>query len=453
MFAPGDDATIRGRSVEECPSEDVVLAFIEGRLPAPKAASLHDHIDRCAPCEALFVELARATEAPPEPTPSAVEGDERATQRRAGPAPELPRELVFAPGVIVGGRYRLERLLGEGGMGIVWAATHTVTRRPFALKLLKAVAGDVSNHTRRLFREARAASAVDHPNIVRVLDVFEQDGTPVLVMDLLEGEPLGRRLQRRGPLRLDEVAAIMTPVLSAVAAAHAAGVVHRDLKPDNIFLVGAEGDAVDVRVLDFGVAKMTVFEDQAAESRTLTRTGEVVGTPHYMAPEQFFGEHDIDSRADVWALGVVLYECLAGRRPFSGDSLGQVLKSVTSGEHTPLRQAAPHVPPEFARLVERMLQRERGARPAELRTVAKALQRAAGSPARPAGATQAAPSGARRRTILLRWGATASLSAAAAAGVWAAPKRWPTEASRAAPAAAPSTPAIAAAAAPAVSAS
>lgn len=386
-------------TVGECPSDNTILAFVEAALPADEIARVHDHVDQCDDCRFLLAELGKLDD-----------GTLAASSTGALP-PILP-----GPGVIVGGRYRLERLIGAGGMGAVWAAVHLVTRRPAALKFVKPTEVPAPRALRRFLREARAASAVEHPNIVRILDVFQEGGSPVIVMPLLEGEPLSGLLARRGALPLSEVAALMIPVLSAVAAAHAAGIVHRDLKPDNIFLVRGESEAVDVRVLDFGVAKINAFEGQIVASSTLTRTGEVVGTPHYMSPEQFYGEIDLDARADVWALGVVLYECLSGQRPFSGENLGQILKQVTSGKHVRLDEVAPHLPANVARLVERMLERDRASRPWAHEVASlleRAIPRAVRNPGKPA-----VESMSRRRA---RWAArvAGALATASAIGVWA----------------------------------
>jgi serine/threonine-protein kinase len=276
-------------------------------------------------------------------------------------------------GALVGGRYRLERLLGKGGMGDVWAATHRLTRRPAALKFLRDARGRHS--LRRFLREARAPGLVRHPNVLQVQDTVElADGTPVLVMELLEGESLGARLAHKGRIPLFELAPLLVPVVSAVGTAHAAGVIHRDLKPDNIFLCALPDGGTDVKVLDFGLAKLTAMSSDIAQSGDLTMSGEVLGTPSYMAPEQAFGE-PVDHRADVWALGVILYECLSGRRPFPGANFGQVMKRIAAATFEPLGALVPDVPEHVARLVERMLSRDREARPGDLREVAELLQR------------------------------------------------------------------------------
>jgi serine/threonine protein kinase len=280
----------------------------------------------------------------------------------------------LAAGTVIAGRYSLERLLGEGGMGAVWAAKHLVTGKPVALKFLKATASENPDLVRRFIREARAASAVQHPNVVAIHDVITlDDGSPVMVMDLLNGESLGDKLVRERALALGELVTIMVPVLSAIAAAHALGIVHRDLKPDNIFLARYADGRVESKVLDFGIAKLSSPERNNAESAALTRTGSMMGTPYYMAPEQAFGEKDLDRKADVWALGVILYECLTGGRPFDGDNFGQLLKSIINGTFVPLEQRVTGLPPDVVGLVGRMLTVDRSSRLSGVEEAARVL--------------------------------------------------------------------------------
>jgi serine/threonine-protein kinase len=280
----------------------------------------------------------------------------------------------LSAGTVVAGRFVLDRLIGTGGMGMVWAATHSVTHKQVALKmLLPERAGDPALRARFL-REARAACAVRHPNIVEIHDVVENDGAPVMVMDLLQGESLGNRLQRLRMLLLDQAARILVPTVNAVGTAHAAGIVHRDLKPDNIFIADQGGFEV-VRVLDFGIAKIRTLDGEGALSGALTGTGAMLGTPFYMAPEQLFGERDIDQRADLWAMGVILYECLAGKRPTRAENLGQILRIITSDAIVPLEKIAPELPADVTQLVGRMLQRERSRRPDSMAEVQDVLHR------------------------------------------------------------------------------
>jgi serine/threonine protein kinase len=261
-------------------------------------------------------------------------------------------------------------------MGVVWAAEDIATHKHIALKFMKDVAGD-PDARRRFLREGRAASAVRHPNVVSILDVLEPESEPpAIVMELLEGETLRDLLERERRIALTALVNILVPVISAVGTAHALGVVHRDLKPENIFLArGPTGERV-VKVLDFGIAKLTALDGEAARSSGITTTA-VLGTPAYMAPEQVFGEKDVDHLADIWALGILLYQCLSGVLPTQGENVGQVLKHVLAKPFEPLEQLVPDLPPDISRLVARMLARERAERPADLREVLEILQKLA----------------------------------------------------------------------------
>ncbi|MDB4933429.1 MAG: Serine/threonine protein kinase [Labilithrix sp.] len=260
-------------------------------------------------------------------------------------------------------------------MGVVWAVTNTVTGRRVAMKLLHEDAAKDPGTRRRFLREGRAASAVQHPNVVEILDFIElEDQTPAMVMELLDGESLGQRLRREHKLSIGEVARVIVPAIGAVGTAHAHGVVHRDLKPDNIFLAhGHEGGTVVVKVLDFGIAKMSAEPDGAA-SNALTGTGAMLGTPYYMAPEQLFTDETLDYRCDIWALGIILYECLAGMRPTRANSFADIVKVIATQSMVPFANAAPDVPAEIATLVTRMLSFDKSKRPQTLREVSDVLE-------------------------------------------------------------------------------
>ncbi|MBL8609403.1 MAG: serine/threonine protein kinase, partial [Myxococcales bacterium] len=289
---------------------------------------------------------------------------------------------LFANEILLG-RYRLESLLGEGGMGMVWRARDHQEDRDVAIKFVKDAAGP--DEHRRFLREARAAMAVDHPAIVRVFSVeTAPDGTPMMIMELLRGETLAEMIERVGRLTLAQCADIFLPIVSAVGTAHAKGVIHRDLKPENVFLVEVpKGKPPEVRVLDFGIAKLTALEGDAKATAGLTSTGTLLGTPYYMSPEQVFADKDLDHRADIWSLGVVLYECLSGRKPVQGDSLGQLLRVITTASMPPLRALSPELPEDVLALNERMLRVDRNDRPSDLRevyTVFRAYTSAQASP-------------------------------------------------------------------------
>ena len=258
-------------------------------------------------------------------------------------------------------------------MGIVWEASNLRTHRTVALKILKA---ETADQRRRLLREGRIAGKLQHPNIVEVYDVVElADGAPAIVMERLRGESLRALLARETRLSLSRVVEIFTPIARALECAHAQGVVHRDLKPDNVFLARDSDEREQVKVLDFGIARLTAAEGDTAATSSFTETGDVLGTPSYMAPEQVFGENDVDTRADVWSFGVLLYECLAGQKPFIGDNFGQIFKNVAMGLITPIGELAPDVPPELAALIMRMLTRDRTLRPDDWAVITAVIER------------------------------------------------------------------------------
>jgi serine/threonine protein kinase len=295
--------------------------------------------------------------------------------KQAGDGGAAPSDGL-ASGTIVGRRYELLHALGRGGMGVVWAARHTETGEKLAVKFLRTGRGGAGDPdaVKRFLREARAAASVRHPHVVAIREVLElENGRPMIVMELLGGETLRERLSRSKRMSLAETAQILLPVASAVGTAHEQGIVHRDLKPDNIFLSRDAAGACTVKVLDFGIAKVTRVDEQASHSLGLTGTGEVLGTPNYMSPEQVFGERDIDQRADVWALGVILYECLSGLVPTKAANVGQVFKLIVAGGIRSLKSVSAETPAEIADLVDRMLARRREQRPFDLNEIARAL--------------------------------------------------------------------------------
>jgi serine/threonine-protein kinase len=345
--------------------ENVVMDLFGGTLSASRAAEVQAHIDECDACRELVAEVARHPMSPgrmlvvEDVSPAEMEGLGALGDlpiARAAPPPEgsKPPPASLRPGMIVDGRYRLDHLLGEGGVGVVWAATHVATGNAVALKVLKSKEPEL---TKRFEREARVTAAIAHACIVHIHEAFTtEEGTSVMVMDLLLGESLGRRIQR-GPLPLDETRSVLLPAISAVGTAHAVGIVHRDLKPENVFLA-----TTGVKVLDFGLAKI-MADATIPTSTKLTRSGFVMGTPYYMAPEQVFADREVDHRVDVWALGVMLYECLAGVRPIHGRSLGAVFRAITSGTIRPLTEAVPEVPRHIGALVGRMMSLDKSGRP------------------------------------------------------------------------------------------
>jgi serine/threonine-protein kinase len=368
-----------------CVDENTVLALLHDGMESHARAVVNAHVDGCEACRLLIAELARQT--------PAVASGMRTLPLGGGLHPmvvaaTLPADSgithtaspALVPGTVIADRYRLDYPLGEGGTGVVWAATHMLMGRPIALKLLKATEPD---DVRRFLREARLTAMLHHPNIVEVHDLLELPGGGcAMVMELLNGESLRTRFRRERTLSLPEAARLLLPIASALAAVHAQGIIHRDLKPENVFLQAhPDRDSREpptVKVLDFGLAKS--LEGGTGTTSKLTRTGALLGTPYYMSPEQVFAEKDIDARADLWALGVMLYEALAGVRPIEGTSFGQIFRVITTGTIRPLEQLVPGLPPPIAALVAGLLQRDRRARLADLGTVLGVLRAFAGPP-------------------------------------------------------------------------
>jgi serine/threonine protein kinase len=228
-------------------------------------------------------------------------------------------------GKILAGRYCLVEQLGKGGMGSVWRAEHLALRSPIAIKLIDLETTESYDAQVRFMREAQAAANLRSPHVVQVLDYGVDDGTPFIAMELLEGESLGTRLGRLGRLSVNETSNIVSQTARAMTRAHDAGIMHRDLKPDNIFLVGNDDEEI-AKVLDFGIAKNNLA--LSADGFSATRTGAVLGTPYYMSPEQIQGEKNIDCRTDIWSLGVIAFECITGERPFDAETLGGLVMAI-----------------------------------------------------------------------------------------------------------------------------
>ena len=242
-------------------------------------------------------------------------------------APALTLEEI-GPGVVVAGRYRIENVIGHGGMGAIWRAHDLTFSIDVALKLIRS--DRIAPETRgRLLQEARAAARIGHPSIVRIFDFGELEaGDPFIVMELLRGEPLSALLQREPRMKPLTAVGTLLPVASALVAAHAKGIVHRDLKPDNIHLLPNDAGALVPKLFDFGIARLI---DSDIERR-LTVAGSVLGSPDYMSPEQARGEVDVSESTDIWAFSVVLYEAITGRRPFSGPNYNALILAVITAE-------------------------------------------------------------------------------------------------------------------------
>ena len=255
-------------------------------------------------------------------------------------------------------------------MGTVYVGVQEPLGRKVAVKVLLPVLARDATLVARFQREAELAASLGHPNIVQVTDFGVEDGAAFLVMDLLEGESLGAVIEREAPLSAERVRFIATQILSALEAAHARGVVHRDLKPDNVFLTSVSGVADLVKLLDFGIARLVEDADQK-----MTATGQVLGTPAYMSPEQARGR-PVDARSDLYAVGVVMYEALSGRMPVSGSNYHELMFAIVDQIPTPLAELVPGLDPELVAVVDRAMHKEANARyasAAEMRAALDAL--------------------------------------------------------------------------------
>jgi serine/threonine-protein kinase len=254
------------------------------------------------------------------------------------------------PGDVLADKYRVERVLGQGGMGLIVAATHVELDERVAIKFLLGVPSEAS--ARRFLTEARAAAKVKNEHVCRAFDFGRtENGEPYIVMEYLEGRDLGDELAARGPLPAAEVADWARQACEGIASAHALGIVHRDIKPENLFLADLPGGKRVLKVLDFGVSKLP--------DSSVTKSAVAMGSPLYMAPEQMSSSRDVDARADVWSLGATLYELLSGRPPFDAPNVLALAAMVRESEIVPLGEVRPDLPEDLARIVMRCLSKDR----------------------------------------------------------------------------------------------
>ena len=303
---------------------------------------------------------------------------------RRGPSPKSAAERAGAGtrrdliGKIIDGKYKINSVLGEGGMGTVFEAEHVAIGRSVAVKVLHPAQASKKVAVKRFHQEARAAGGIGHPNICEVYDMGSlPDASPYLVMERLTGETLASRIAAEGGLPFDEMIDVGMQVLAGLSAAHERGILHRDIKPENVFLVRRAGFPAVVKILDFGVSKMTMSLGHSdwEEDTDLTKTGMVMGTPYYMSPEQARGERNLDARLDIYAAGVLLYEALTGRRPFSGTNYNSLLLQILAGGAPPMRTLRPSVPPAIEEVVARAMAKSRDDRYATATEMQRALGR------------------------------------------------------------------------------
>jgi serine/threonine-protein kinase len=275
-------------------------------------------------------------------------------------------------GRILAGKYRVEKVLGTGGMGVVVAATHLDLQKRRALKLMHAEHATNARAVERFLREARAAVRLESKHVARVFDVGRLDsGAPYIVMEYLEGSDLGAISKARGQLPVGEAALYVAQAASAIADAHAAGIVHRDLKPSNLFLTTLRDGSPCIKVLDFGISK--VAPGEGGDALDITQTRELLGSPLYMAPEQMRANQPVDGRVDIWGLGVILYKLVTGRLPFYAHGLIEICSVVLERPPTPPSVLRPDLPPELDALILRCLAKEPAARLASAAELAEAL--------------------------------------------------------------------------------
>lgn len=329
-------------------------------------SSLRSVFKRAAADEKRFptgVELERAVRA----------SFDKSLELWGGRANKIVEDWIPAPGQVIGGRYRVEGLVGSGGMGVVITAIQQDLGRRVAIKLLPPRAAGKRSAVERFVREARAASAIQNEHVVQIFDVGRLDnGTPYIVMEHLVGATLARLIGRSGPLPLERALSYLLQACVGVAASHARGVIHRDIKPDNIMVLERPGQRGFVKVLDFGISK-TEIETELRDSESLTGSMDVLGTPTYMAPEQIRSSKTVDARADIWALGVVLYEILTGRPPFVAANLPALSAGIVRDAPDSPTQLRPDLPLGLERVILQCLSKKPEDRPADLLVLAEQL--------------------------------------------------------------------------------
>jgi serine/threonine-protein kinase len=267
--------------------------------------------------------------------------------------------MTLQPGDLVDGKYRVLRLIGDGGMGSVYEARHELLGVPVALKFLHADLAKRPGLAARFLQEARVSATIRSAHVCHVTDVdTASDGSPFLVMELLTGESLQTLVTRRGKLAVDQAVDFGLQILAGLEAAHALGVVHRDLKPDNVFVTPSSSGPL-LKLIDFGIAKL---KETSEYKKEVTRAGVMMGTPEYMAPEQLYAAHEVDHRADLYSLGVMLFEMLSGARPADGDNAEMIISSIVAGTGKKLAVLEPTLPPALVSVVERALSPDRDRR-------------------------------------------------------------------------------------------
>ena len=286
------------------------------------------------------------------------------------PGPRHDPNLPVQPGEVLLGKYRVDRILGAGGIGIIVAAHHLQLDERVAIKFLLPDALQSADVVARFAQEARAAVKIKSEHVVRVIDVGTlPSGSPYMVMEYLEGADLSAVLSKRGPMPVEEVVGLVLQACEALAEAHALGIVHRDLKPANLFSIARADGSASVKVLDFGISKVTT----PGADMGMTKTSAIVGSPLYMSPEQMRSAKTVDARTDIWSLGAILYELLSGLPPFTGESLPELCVNIMNTAPAPLQAARPDLSPRLESVILRCLEKDRQNRYANIAELAYAL--------------------------------------------------------------------------------
>jgi serine/threonine protein kinase len=281
-------------------------------------------------------------------------------------------------GQVVAGKYRIDSVIGEGGMGYVVVAYHLQLDTKVAIKLLKPELASSAEAVERFAREARAAVRISSPHVARVFDVGQLDnGSPYMVMEFLEGGDLSHMIQQRGPLPIQEAVDYLLQACEAIAEAHAAGIVHRDLKPANLFCARRPDGSITIKVLDFGISKLT--GGAGAPALNHTKTTAIMGSPFYMSPEQMESTRGVDIRTDIWGLGIILYELVTGKTPFEGNTMPEVCLRIATQQPAPLRSLRMDAPAALELAILRSLEKDRDKRYGNVARFAVALREFASS--------------------------------------------------------------------------
>lgn len=321
----------------------------------------------------------------PSPEPPRFQSGARSTQREfisdnsaviidapINPRDSLAESLPVALGEIIAGKYQLERVLGRGGAGIVVRARNLDLDEPVALKFLRPEVAELPEVVARFAREAKSAVSIKNEHVCKVLDVGTlPNGAPYMVMEYLEGLDLYRVMRDRGALPIADAVEYILQVCEALSLAHARGIVHRDVKPENIFLLEPAEGLPYVKVLDFGISKAALTAGVSQDS--IIKTASLLGTPAYMSPEQIRATGSVDARTDIWALGIVLYEILTAKAAFSAESVPQMAAAILEQEPEPIRKLRPDIPAGLAAVIGRCLSKDRNDRPRDIAELANDL--------------------------------------------------------------------------------